>query len=301
MAPIKNVAVIGGSGNVGKAIVQELLAAGFVVTALTRSSSSSTFPDGVKVKKVDYESIDSLKEAFGGQDVVVSAIATPAVQGQKTIIDAAIAAGVKRFIPSEFGINTRITGGTAIGKILSGKVAIVDYLDEKSKSNPEVTWTGVSTGLFFDWGLDNIASVDFDNKTVRVVDSGNEKFQASNLKYIGKAVASILKHPDQTANKYLSVASFNVSHNEIIKVVEELTGTTFTVDRVDSEELQKLGEEKLSKGDFSAFLPLLQRWNFADGKGHAVKPGDSADELLELPKDDLKESIRAWLTKNGRL
>lgn len=134
-----------------------------------------------------------------------------------------------------------------------------------------------------------------------MVDSGNEKFQASNLNYIGKAVASILKHPEKTANKYLAVASFNVSHNEIIKVIEELTGTTFAVNRVDSEELQKLGEEKLSKGDFSAFLPLLQRWNFADGKGHAVRPEDSADQLLELPKDDLGESIRAWLTKNGRL
>lgn len=131
--------------------MQELLAADFSVTALTRSSSSSTFPDGVKAKKVDYDSVDSLKQAFEGQDAVVSAIATPAVQGQKAIIDAAVGAGVKRFIPSEFGINTRITGGTAIGKILAGKVAIVDYLDEKSKSNSDFSWTGVSTGLFFDW------------------------------------------------------------------------------------------------------------------------------------------------------
>jgi hypothetical protein len=149
--------------------------------------------------------------------------------------------------------------------------------------------------------LNNIASINWDEKTVRVVDSGNEKFQASNLNYVGKAVASILKHPDQTANKYLSVSSFQPSHNEIVKIVEELTGTTFTVNRVDSEELQKLGEDKLSKGDFSAFLPLLQRWNFADGKGHAVKPEDAADELLELPKDDLKASVKAWLTKIGKL
>jgi hypothetical protein len=97
------------------------------------------------------------------------------------------------------------------------------------------------------------------------------------------------------------VSSFHVSHNEIIKVIEELTGTTFTVQRVNSEESQKLGEEKLSRGDFSAFPLLLQRWNFADGKGHAVKTEDSADELLGLPKDDLRESIKTWLTKNGRL
>jgi putative NADH-flavin reductase len=140
-----------GSGNVGKPIVDELLAAGFSVTALTRPSSTATFPDGVTVKKVDYESSDSLKEAFAGQDAVVSAIATPAVGGQQIIVDAALAAGVKRFIPSEFGINTRIVGGTPIGKILTGKVGTVDYLASKAKENPDFSWTGLSTGLFFDW------------------------------------------------------------------------------------------------------------------------------------------------------
>lgn len=134
-----------------------------------------------------------------------------------------------------------------------------------------------------------------------MVDSGNEPFQASNLNYVGKAVASILQHPEQTANKYLSVSSFQPSHNEIIKIVEELTGTKFTVNRVDSEELQKQGEEKLAQGDFSAFLPLLQRWNFADGKGHAPSKEDSADELLGLERDDLRASVKAWLEKSGKL
>jgi hypothetical protein len=133
------------------------------------------------------------------------------------------------------------------------------------------------------------------------VDSGNEKFQASNLNFVGKAIASILKHPDQTANKYLSVASFNVSLNDIIKIVEELTGKTYAVTKVSSEELQKTGEEKLSKGDFSAFRELVQAWNYADGIGHGLKPDDSANELLELPQDDLKGTIKNWLTKVGAL
>lgn len=62
-----------------------------------------------------------------------------------------MAAGVKRFIPSEFGINTRKVQGTTIGKILAGKVAVVDYLAEKARENPGFSWTGLSTGLFFDW------------------------------------------------------------------------------------------------------------------------------------------------------
>lgn len=135
----------------GKAIVEELVKAGYNVTAFSRANSSATFPPGVAVRKVDYDSVESLKEALEGQDAVVSAIATVAVGGQNPLIDAAMQAGVKRFIPSEFGLNTRIVEGTAIGKILQGKIKTVDYLDEKSKANPGFTWTGVSSGLFFDW------------------------------------------------------------------------------------------------------------------------------------------------------
>lgn len=135
----------------GRFVVPELLATGFHVTAITRESSSSTFPSEVVVQKVDYDSPDSLKAAFAGQDAVVSTITTTAVNGQKAIVDAALAAGVKRFIPSEFGINTRILSGQEIGKILNGKIATVDYLQEKAGENPNFTWTGLSTGIFFDW------------------------------------------------------------------------------------------------------------------------------------------------------
>lgn len=299
MSPIKNVAIIGGSGNVGRPILEELVAAGFNVTALTRATSTSTFPEGVTVKKVDFGSTESLKEAFAGQDAVVSAIATAAVGSQQLIIDAAIAAGVKRYIPSEFGINTRLTPGTTIGKILAGKVAVVDYL--KTKESPNFSWTGLSTGMFFDWGLKNIVGIDFDKKTVRVVDSGNEKFQASNVHFVGKAVASVLKHPEQTANKYLSVASFNVSLNEIIKTIEELKGTSYTPTKVASADLQKLGEDKLAKGDYSAFVPLVTAWNYADGAKKGLTPETSANELLGLKEEDLKETVKQWLIKEGQL
>lgn len=124
------------------------------MTGITRELSTNStpkFPEDLHVKIVDYGSFDSLKAALTGQDAVVSVIATQAIAAQRTAVDAAVAAGVKRFIPSEFGINTRKVQGTTIGKILAGKVAVVDYLAEKAKEDPEFSWTGLSTGLFFDW------------------------------------------------------------------------------------------------------------------------------------------------------
>jgi hypothetical protein len=211
----------------------------------------------------------------------------------------------------------------------AGKTATWDYLVEKGKQNPGFTYTGVSTGLFFDWVCDvvrpfsqvgkkyaqsrwansrqglrlNNAGLDFDKKTAMVVDSGNERFYTSNLPFIGRAVAQILGPAyDATANKYICIASFNTSANEIRATVEKLTGQKFTVHRVDSKELQQQGVEKLEQGDFfNAFVSLLGAWTSADGAGHALKKEDSANELLGLKEESLEESIKEWLMETKRL
>ncbi|KAI2467633.1 NAD(P)-binding protein [Annulohypoxylon bovei var. microspora] len=294
--PIKNVVVIGASGNVGKDIVWELVKAGFDVTVLTREDSAATFPTNVASKKVDYQSVESLTSSLEGQDAVVSAIATAAVGSQKSLVDAAVAAGVKRFISSEFGINTRTVGDAAIGKILQGKVKVLDYAIEKSAENPWFTWNGVSSGLFFDWGL-RAGSLGFnkDAKAAVIYDSGDEPVQASNLAFIGRAVAAILSQPEKTANQYLSVASFNPSQNQILEFVEKETGEKWKVEHASTAEQEKIGLEKLGKGDFSAFSNLLRRHVYADGANRAVRGEDSANGLLGLQEDDLAATLKEWL------
>lgn len=310
MVSIKTVAVLGGTGNLGPTIVRELLSAGFTVTGVTRASSVGTnstpqYPDAVSVKPVDFSSFDSLRDAFAGQDAVVSVVGTPGVAAQRVAVDAAIAAGVKRFIPSEFGLNTRKARDWPAGKILAGKIAIVDYLQEKvkeleaeGKGPEEFSWTGLSTGLFFDWALKSygLGIINLKEKTATIVDSGNEKFQVSNLHQIGRAVAGILKHPDETANKYLATSSLQLSQNDLIAAVEELTGDKYPVVKVEkSEDIQKAGEEKLANGDYRAFLDFLRVINNADGAGNAVKEEDSANGLIGLPYEDLRETVEKWL------
>ncbi|KAI0179089.1 NAD(P)-binding protein [Hypoxylon sp. FL1284] len=295
-SPIKKITVVGGSGNMGKEAVRELLKAGFEVTAFAREGSKSEFPAGVAVKRVDYQSVESLTAALEGQDAVVSTIATVAVADQTRLIDAALAAKVKRFIPSEFGVNTRIVEGTNIGRLLQGKVKSVDYLIEKAKENPWFTWTGVSSGLFFDWGL-RYGSVGFDKKTktATIYDSGNEPFQASNLPFLGRAVAAILSQPDKTANMYISVASFNPTQNQILEVVEAKTGEKWTVEHATGAEHEKIGLEKLSKGDYGAFSHFLRSRIYADGARLSVEGQNSANGLLGLQEEDLAATLCEWL------
>jgi putative NADH-flavin reductase len=135
----------------GAPVVLALLESGFDVMAITRPQSTATFPARVTVKKVDTTSTAALTETLKGQDAVVSTVGTAAASTRKTLIDAAVAAHFKRFIPSEFGYNTREARGTKVGGLLKAKIETVDYLIELSKRHDWFTWTGLSTGTLFDW------------------------------------------------------------------------------------------------------------------------------------------------------
>lgn len=63
---------------------------------------------GAKIAVVDYGSPESSRNAITGADVVISALThTPsAIQAQRLLVEQAKAAGVKLFVPSEFGDRT---------------------------------------------------------------------------------------------------------------------------------------------------------------------------------------------------
>lgn len=86
--------------------MEQILKAGFEVTVLTRPTSNHTFPSNVKVVAVDYDNFDNLVAALRGQDALISTLGSAAFNKQLLLVKAAAEAGVKRFIPSEFGSDT---------------------------------------------------------------------------------------------------------------------------------------------------------------------------------------------------
>lgn len=62
--------VTGATGNVGRHVVSELLAAGASVRALTRDPTSARLPDGVDIVRGDLTAPDTLEPALDGVDVV---------------------------------------------------------------------------------------------------------------------------------------------------------------------------------------------------------------------------------------
>lgn len=92
---------------------------------------------------------DELLAAFSGQDAVVLTISPEDIGQIKSLIDAAIKAGVKRFIPSEFGSDTSDSAVVDKVPIFGGKQEIAKYLQSKEPSG--LTWTAIINGAFFDW------------------------------------------------------------------------------------------------------------------------------------------------------
>jgi uncharacterized protein YbjT (DUF2867 family) len=86
---------------------------------------------------VDYTDVAALTAALKGIDVVVSTLSFPALQLQVPIAQAAKAAGVRLFVPSEFGLETARSGAFAV----------------KREVEEEIRALGLLTALFFTGGF----------------------------------------------------------------------------------------------------------------------------------------------------
>lgn len=289
---LKNVILIGAGGNVGEPILNALLNdSAFNVTVLSRQGSNSTFPSGVKVIHADYDSAQSLKEAFQGQDVAISLVGAAALGKQIELIDAAIEAGVKRFIPSEFGNNTLDKRNCEIVPVFEPKVATFNYL--KSKES-QISWTVLFTGAFFDWGLKvGLLGFNGSSKTATLYDDGKAIFMATNLHQIGLAMTKCLKKADLTKNQIVYASSFRTSQEEILGAAEKITGTKWTVENRSVEKLLEDGRARFQKGDHSAIPNLIQAmiFNPRENLGDAPQEGLWNDKL-DLPKEDFESSVR---------
>ena len=148
---LTNVLLIGAGGNLGPTVLNALTSdPRFTVSILSRKSSKSTFPSHLTVHRVSDDYPESeLVSAFKGQDAIVVTISGASAHKQKDFIDAAVKAGVKRFVPSEFGGDTVNEKALAILPQLYGKKKeVVDYLRGKEKDG--LTWSAFVTGPFFE-------------------------------------------------------------------------------------------------------------------------------------------------------
>ncbi len=299
---IQKVALLGADGNLGPSVLSALLSHNFTVTVLKRASSTSpsTYPSGVSVIKIhDSFAVESVTEALRGQDAVITTVRGkgPQTDLQHRIALACVAAGVQRFIPSDFGsVDSSSQWTMDLVPLYKNKTDARNYAAELAEQNQAFSWTSLVCGHFFDWSLDFL-HIYPQRRSMDILDSGEQKWSASTLFRIGEATARILLHPDETKNKIIYVQSFCVTQNEVIKAFERATGKEW--ERVEYEAKQYEVEEKrkADAGDAGAVENLIWMLGALDADWRGKE--NFAMGLLGLEDEDLDEAVRKVVEEKG--
>lgn len=248
---------------------------------------------------VDYDSLESLTNAFKGQDAVVSILASAAIATQLRLVEAATKAHVKRFIPSEFGSNLQAEKTRAL-PLFKDKVAVQDALKKEAESG-DLTYTLISTGPFLDWGLSVGFIINLKGKSANLYDGGDRIFSATTLPSIGKAVVGVLKHPEETKNRTVYVQDTATSLKHLTALSKKATGVegwTETVVSIDEVLEQAWAELKQPKPNPAIFaLNFIKAAIFGEGYGsHFEKLDNDLLGIKELSDTELQGLVDS-LTK----
>lgn len=273
----------------------------FNVTAFTRDPSKGDYPDSVKVVKADYSSVEALTDALKGQDAVVSSLRAEAVDEQIRLVDAAIAAGVKRFIPSEFGVDTTNPKARAL-PVFDGKVKVQEYLEKKAAEGA-ITYTLIFNGAFLDWALKFKFLLDIKEHKAVLYDDGEVHFSATTVSSVGKAVVGVLSHYEETKNQPVRVQDAAITQRQLLKIAQKVTGTTedqWQITVTETAPLEAEAYEELKKESPNHMLwpyNFIKRAVFAEGYGGRFNKVDN--ELLGLKEmtDDELEALVASVAK----
>ena len=223
----KIILVAGATGNLGERIVKALLKRGAEVRIVVRASSDSEKINrleklGVEVFKVNKWNWDELTKACLGVSCVVSSLAglrEVIIDAQKVLLDAAIAAGVKRFIPSDYSLDfTKFSYGE--NRNLDLRREFHEYLDKTSISS-----TTIFNGAFTDLITDQMPLILFKQKIVLYWGSADYRWNFTTVD--DTAVYTANAALDSSTPRYLRIAGDQINPREIKMVTSEVTGEKF--------------------------------------------------------------------------
>jgi hypothetical protein len=252
----------------------------------------------------DY-SPSSLALALAGQDAVISLLGLSAIGDQQyALIEAAIKAGVKRFLPSEFGLDTASAQLLAVVPPFRVRAELIDNLKAKQATGSPIEWTAVVTGMFLDWGLrTGFLDVNVEQRTAELWDDGDVPFTVSNLPIVARTVVKLLTDAaayDASRNAYIYTGSATTTQKELLAATEKATNAKFEVTNIESQKLIAESTTKLAGGDYTAVIFLVKAVAFARYQGEALtdlRKYGLFNEKFGIKDDPIEESV-ATVVKN---
>jgi uncharacterized protein YbjT (DUF2867 family) len=220
------VLVAGGSGDMGARIVRELTKLGAEVRLLTRPGSTNSANNhptsGVARVEADYNDAAALQRAVSGADVVVSSVSggrSVIVDAQRQLLDAAVRAGVPRFIPSDYAADyRRIPPRTNRNFELRREFAA--HLD-----SAHIRATSILNGAFTDMLTGQAPIIAPRLRRVFYWSHSNQVLDFTSKDDTALFVAQVAL--DNDAPRFLEIAGDRVTARSLAKTMSAVTGRTF--------------------------------------------------------------------------
>ncbi len=222
-----SIVVAGATGNLGGRIVIALLARQASVTALVRPSSRSDRIEwlrgmGASVASVDLTDVSQAAHACSGASCVVSALQglrDVIVETQTALLDAAVKAGVPRFIPSDYSIDfTRLTPGE------NRNLDLRRDFHARLGTAP-ISATTIFNGAFADMLTGQMPLILFRLKRVLYWGNADQRMDFTTMDDTAGFTASAALDP--STPRFLRVAGDQLSARDLAAVASEVTGRKF--------------------------------------------------------------------------
>ena len=221
----------GASGNLGGRIARAILERGANLKAIVRRSSD---PDkveelrkrGAAITEVDFNNVVELTEACKGGSCVISALSglrDVIVETQMLLLDAAVTAGMARFIPSDYSIDfTRLPPGT--NRNLDLRREFHERLDKAP-----IAATSILNGMFTDLLIGQAPVILFKLKRVVYWGDADQLLDFTTMDDAAEFTAAAAL--DSSTPRFLRIAGDQISARGLADIASEVTGEKFRLFR----------------------------------------------------------------------
>jgi hypothetical protein len=226
------IVLAGATGDLGGRIARALLEKGVEVRVLVRSDSDAGKVNalqkaGATICAVDFHNAAELERACEGASCVVSALSGlhyVMVGVQTLLLNAAVAAGVPRFIPSDFAIDfTKLPYGN--NRNLDFRKEFKERLDQAP-----IAATSILCGMFADLLTGQAPIVLFPIKKVMYYGNPDQLMDFTTIQNTADYTAAAALDP--TTPRYLRIAGDVLNANGLKEAASKATGEEFGLLRV---------------------------------------------------------------------